>query len=101
MMFVHEGRKLCISCKTTFPDSESFKQHFETHSHEKFICEFCGKHLKNHRTLKRHEKEIHENSEAGYDCKYCKKSYRRKDEVERHIRKMHKDSPLETDLSNE
>ena len=93
--FVHEGKKKCILCRITFSDIESFKKHNETHAHEKFTCEYCGKHLKNHRTLKRHEKEMHENSESGYDCKYCEKSYKRKDEVEKHMRKMHKENNLQ------
>ena len=96
-LFVHEGIKKCILCRTTFSDTESFKQHAETHAHEKFVCEFCGKHFKNHRTLKRHEKEMH--GKVAYKCKYCEKTHKRKDEVEKHMRLIHKEIHLQKTLN--
>ncbi|KAL7050722.1 hypothetical protein ACKWTF_004190 [Chironomus riparius] len=78
-MKTHFGTGLelqCNFCSKTFKTKSLLKNHQPLHIKE-FECEICNKMFTHLRHVRKHKKEIHDNSE-NFECSTCGKTFNRK-----------------------
>ena len=55
----HEGSFKCVSCPKFFKTEAKLEKHKESHSHEGFPCQHCGKCFTTSQSRARHVREVH------------------------------------------
>ncbi|XP_039278672.1 zinc finger protein 341 [Nilaparvata lugens] len=73
----------CKTCKSTFRNVESLKQHQDMESH-RYTCSKCGKQFKTQRYLKNHQL-VHLTS-ADFSCPHCPQAFKKKVYLTNHLR---------------
>ena len=75
------------------PHAEDEERQCESHNSttriSSLVCEYCKKVFQGKENLKRHTKNIHENTEC-FNCDMCEKSYNKKLSLNRHVDVVHK-----------
>ena len=77
----------CDICNKEFSNRNGLKIHIKfVHEGVKFTCEICGKECTD---LKRHIKDMHEESIRDHKCTECEKTFKHKRHLQKHILVIH------------
>lgn len=79
---IHVRTTFCIHCKRTFTRSSYLKHHDCRNIKPKYMCNLCGKRIKNFINYKKHIKK-HTHKQKSFPCIYCRRVFS-KDYLRRH-----------------
>ncbi|KAL0808614.1 hypothetical protein ABMA28_013053 [Loxostege sticticalis] len=83
------GTISCTECDKSFVFFHALKRHMAEHFGS-FVCDICGAHYFDRRTLDMHTKNSHKSEESRYSCHECGKLLKNKHSMFLHVSSVHK-----------